>query len=102
MESVTKGQLYEWSKEIKSLNGSIFSILMRGRIKDFLSNNGLRINNIEEWVNNMFDESYEKNEDGTFKFDEKTNLPFFKEGKTKEQYDEIWKDYMSQTVSVLI
>lgn len=96
MPQTTNRELFSYHDEILSWKGSVMAVLLRGRIKTFYDNNGLRINTLVNKYDKLREKYFVLDEKGNQTFppdDPKT--PIMQEGMTNEQWLEECDELMN-------
>jgi len=105
--NVTNSQLMRWHDELKQLSqvGSIFYQFNRAKVKQFYSDNSIRIDSVFKKINTIRTKYFLLDKDGTLVMegDEgKEKTPVFLPDMKKEDYDKEMADLMDAEVSVTI
>lgn len=106
MREITNEQLYKYNIELQQLQGqSVISVLLGGRIKQFYSDNGIRITTLIDKLKSIQEEYLILDEKGQPKFiqeEGKEKMVSMQEGKTVEKFNELTKELMELKITIKI
>lgn len=101
----TNGQLLTYHQEIQGgWDGSILTIFLAAKIREFYNQNGGRIKTLLEKQDAIKTEYFQTEKFGNgerFKADEKGH-PVFREGKTKEALEKTMNEFLSESVNIIL